>query len=291
MKPDFMINGIFPAYLAINKGFIPEEIPENFAYILDGAGWKLFKRNGVTIALIPVQSVQGLVALEQDIRFTARKLPLELVRQVTAWFKVVYQKFQSEAVGYLFYQPASGSWDFVPPVQTATGARALYESAPKRDGWQVVGTIHSHGSMSAFHSGVDDKDENFFDGVHITVGKVDSVPEYSCSVVVQGVREKLDPSVVIDGMAPADMIPAIWLTVMKLSAPVLTELLFQARADALYKEYYAGRVSEEEYKKLFEEIEEEEQKWQLASAKERVAKTDERMESEKKSRKGGKHGK
>ncbi len=298
MEPSFKVNGIFPAYLAIGEGFNPEEIKENFAYVLDGAGWKLFKRNGVTIALIPVQTVQGLVALEQDIKFTAKKLPLEMVRQVTAWFKQVYQKFHSEAVGDLYYQRSSGQWDFVPPVQTATGASASYEAAPKREGWQVVGTIHSHGSMSAFHSGVDDKDETFFDGVHITVGKVDSVPEYSCSIVVQGVREKLDPAIVIDGMAPADAIPAIWLTVMKLPAPELTELLFQARADALYQEYYSGKISESDYKKILKEIEEEEKAQILASTtrqafekEKEMGDEEEERKNKKKSRKGGKHGK
>ncbi len=39
--------------------------------------------------------------------------------------------------------------------------------------YQRFGTIHSHASASAFHSGTDDKDEEGFDGLHITIGNVD----------------------------------------------------------------------------------------------------------------------
>jgi PRTRC genetic system protein A len=258
----FLINGIFPAYWVGQSGFSLDLIQANFAYVLDANGWKIFKKNGISTALIPVDSVSGLAMLETKIDFTATKLPLELVRKVTAWFKAVYQKYRSEAVGYLFYRPSTGEWDFMPPVQTATGASAKYEEAPKREGWTVVGTIHSHGSMSAFHSGTDDADERFFDGVHITVGRCDSVPEYSCSLVVQGKREIVDPSILIDGMAPADEVPMVWLSAMKESAPRGLDILFQTQADVLYKRYFAGDLSEAGYKAELKKLEEADRKAQ-----------------------------
>jgi hypothetical protein len=259
MEPTFYVNGIFPAYLAIDPGFDPEEIAESLAYVLDGQGWKLFKRNGISTALIAVESVSGVASLRQRTDFTASKLPLDLVRKVTAWFEAVYRKHRSEAVGYLYYQPTTGEWDFIPPTQTATGASADYESAPKREGWQVVGTIHSHGSMSAFHSGTDDRDEQHFDGVHLTVGKVDSVPEYSCSIVVQGQRTTFQPHELIDGMAPANAIPDTWLAAVKESAPRGLLASFQTQADKLYTAYYEGKLSEEQYKKDLAELKKKEE--------------------------------
>ena len=244
IQPMFLVNEIFPAYYAGQEGFSTENLP-NLAYVLDGQGWKIWKRNGVSTALIPVEAVSGVAALGTAIEFKAVKLPLELIRKVTAWFKAVYQKYQSEAVGYLFYR--DGEWEFVPPAQTAEEAHARYDRVPKRDGWQTAGTIHSHGYMSAFHSGTDDADEKFFDGVHITVGKVDSVPEYSCSIVVQGQREVVDPSVLIDGMAPVDAIPVEWLSAMKLTAPRGLEEPFQAQATGLHKRYFAGELAELAY--------------------------------------------
>lgn len=257
MEPLFLVNGIFPAYWVGQEGFSPEQIQHPFAYVLDAEGWKLYKRNGVSTAVIKVDSVSGLATLPQKINFTANRIPLDLIRHVTAWFRAVYAKHRSEAVGYLYYRPASGEWQFVPPTQTATGASTKYAEAPRIESWQVVGTIHSHGSMSAFHSGVDDRDEECFDGVHVTVGHVDSIPEYSCSLVVQGEREIVDPSVLIDGMAPVDAVPAAWMDAVKLSEP---SALLGARASALYERYYAGGLSEEAYLNELEKLEEEAEK-------------------------------
>ena len=260
MEPLFLVHGIFPVYSSLADDFNISAITEDFAYVLDGRGWKIFKRNGVSTALIPIDSLSGLVGLEKRIDFTANKIPLELIRRVTAWFKAVYDKHQSEAVGYLYYCQGTG-WDFIPPTQTVSAASAKYEQAPRIEGWVVAGTIHSHASMGAFHSSTDDGDEAGFDGVHITVGRLDSVPEYSCSIVVQGVREVVDPSVLVDGMAPADSVPAEWLSAIKLPAPRLPlwagEASFTARAEKLYSRYYAGQIAEKDYLVQLRELEEE----------------------------------
>ncbi|MBP9751830.1 MAG: Mov34/MPN/PAD-1 family protein [Candidatus Moranbacteria bacterium] len=248
MRELFKVNGIFPAYFAGEPGFQVSGIEADYAYVLDSEGWKFFKRNGVSVALIAVDTVSGLPTLPAAIDFTAAKLPLDLVRRVTAWFRSVYVKYQSEAAGYLLYQPGTGAWDFVPPAQTAGPASVSYDKAPKREGWLVAGTIHSHASMSAFHSGTDHADEEFFDGVHITIGKLNSVPEYSCSVMVQGKRAMVDPSELIDGMAPAEAIPAAWLSAMKLPKPRGLAEPFAARADALYERYWRGDFAEPAYK-------------------------------------------
>ncbi|OGG52468.1 hypothetical protein A3H16_04090 [Candidatus Kaiserbacteria bacterium RIFCSPLOWO2_12_FULL_53_8] len=241
-KLDFLVHGIFPVYLADAQVSTPTE---DLAYVIDGAGWKLFKRNGISTALVPLATVNGLPALEPAIDLTAAKLPLDLVRRVTAWFRAVYLKHKSEAVGYLYY--ADGNWDFVVPPQTVSAAHATYDAAPRREGWTLAGTIHSHAAMSAFHSGTDDADEANFDGVHITIGKLDSVPEYSCSIVVQGVRRKVDPSDLVDGMAPAEMVPVEWLAAIKLPRPVGLAEPHAANASAHYDLYYAGKISEDVY--------------------------------------------
>ncbi len=251
-KLDFLVHGIFPVYVA-DGAEAPSAIAENLAYVIDAGGWKMFKRNGVSVALVPVQSVNGLPALEPAIDLKAAKLPLDLVRKVTAWFHAVYLKHKSEAVGYLYY--CDGAWDFVVPAQTVSAAHATYDGAPRRDGWTLAGTIHSHAAMSAFHSGTDDADEANFDGVHITVGKLDSVPEYSCSIVVQGVRRKCEPSDLIDGMAPANSVPAEWLSAIKLPASRGLVEPFATQATALYTRYFAGELDELVYTRQLERIE------------------------------------
>ena len=250
---DISVHGIFPVYFA-DGAFVPEAIEEPLAYVLDGAGWKLYKRNGVTEALIALPSVNGLPMADARIDLTAVKLPLDLIRRVTAWFRAVYLRYKSEAVGDLYYSSIDG-WDFVVPPQTVSAASAKYDAAPRRDGWTLAGTIHSHAAMSAFHSGTDDHDEMFFDGVHITIGKLDSVPEYSCSLVVQGVRRIVDPSEIVDGMAPADAVPEAWLAAIKLPRPTLLAEPFAAQAVTVYERYWRDEIGEAAYKVALAEIE------------------------------------
>jgi hypothetical protein len=56
-------------------------------------------------------------------------------------------------------------------------------------GTQLVGSIHSHGALSAGASLTDEADEADFDGIHVVVGDVDERrPSYSAAIVVDGRR-------------------------------------------------------------------------------------------------------
>lgn len=263
MIPIFMINGIFPAYYGGETGFTVDQITENLAYVIDNAGWKLFKRNGVSIALIPVDKVSGVNAVAPYIDFTAKKIPYSLIEKVVAFFKAVYQKYQSEAVGYLYYNCTSFEWDFVVPKQSASAAHASYQGAPQKAGWQCAGTIHSHGSMSAFHSGTDDKDEENFDGVHITVGQVSNLnPEFSCSLVIQGERQKFEIWDLVDGF-PRTEAPTDWVNSVKLPAPRFSldwPKSVEEKLNELYDLYYTGPMSETDYSVKLKKIQSEAEK-------------------------------
>jgi len=261
MNPIFYINGIFPAYYGGETGFTVDQITEKLAYVIDGAGWKLFKRNGVSTALISVETVSGVNVVAPHILFTAKKIPYQLIEKVVAFFKAIYQKYQSEAVGYLYYELTTGNWDYVVPKQSASAAHASYQGATQRAGWQCAGTIHSHASMSAFHSGTDDKDEESFDGVHITIGKVaDLNPEYSCSLVVQGKREKFEIWDLVEGVSRI-VAPTEWVSSVKLSAPynIFIES-FSKQAEYLYAQYFSEQISEASYLAELKKIEEAEKK-------------------------------
>lgn len=260
MNPIFLVNGIFPAYYGGNPGFTVDQITENLAYIIDGAGWKLFKRNGVSTALIPVETVSGVGAVTPHIEFTAKKIPYQLIEKVVAFFKAIYQKYQSEAVGYLYYELTTGNWDYIVPKQSASAAHASYQGATQRAGWQCAGTIHSHASMSAFHSGTDDKDEASFDGVHITIGKVSDLnSEFSCSLVIQGKREKFEIWDLVDGF-PRTEAPTEWVNSVKLSTPYLFTETLSKQAEDLYAQYFNEQISEVSYLAELKKIEAAEKK-------------------------------
>ena len=257
MEPLFKVNDLFPVYAAIQEDFAFDEIREDFAYILDAKGWKLFKRNGVSISLIAIDEVKGLPKFKEEIRLKSGKIPWELLKKVTAFFMAVYKKKKSEAVGYLYYHPTSHEWDFIPPTQTVAAASADYDKAPIKEGWLIAGTIHSHGSMSAFHSGTDHKDEEHFDGVHITIGKVDSVPEYAYSVMAQGARAKYDdPNDLVEGLDPSGDVPADWMEAVKLDEPkIIDDKKYGEAVEKLYTQYLEGKLTEKTYLKKLEAIE------------------------------------
>jgi len=248
MNPLFKVNGIFPVYYGGDKGFSVSQITEKLAYVIDAGGWKLFKRNGVSTALISVEAVSGVSVVKPYVNFTAQKIPYSLLEDVIAFFGEVYRKFQSEAVGYLYYRSEDGQWDFMVPKQSASAAHAKYEGAPpQRAGWQCAGTIHSHGSMSAFHSGTDDADEEFFDGIHITIGRCDQLNvEFSTSIVVNGEREMLKIWDLVEGFT-ASKAPADWVNSVKLPAPRIVGEPFAGQAEDLYASYYTGETSEANY--------------------------------------------
>ena len=273
LEPLFKLNGIFPVYYGGDTGFSVDQITENLAYVIDGAGWKLFKRNGVTTALIELGNVSGANAVKPYINFTAVKIPFSLLEKVIAFFKEVYRKYQSEAVGYLYFNPTTQEWEFEVPKQSASAAHASYEGAPQRPGWQVAGTIHSHGSMTAFHSGTDDADENFFDGVHITIGHCDQLNvEFSTSIVVNGQRKMLEIWDVVEDF-PMPSAPTAWVNAVKLPAPRISldwPQADQKEISALYDKYYAGSLSEADYlaklKKIQKKAEDEAAKLRLRTS-------------------------
>lgn len=152
----------------------------------------------------------------------AEKIPQPILQQAVAFFQAVYNRHQSEAIVLLFYAPAAPQgqkWLIMAPEQIVTGGTCRYEDpGPAPTGWFLAGTIHSHGSMAAFHSGTDDRDEDFRDGIHITAGRVNSLVEFSVSVVIEGQRFKLELSDIVEGVQLVDF-PAQWLQLVRKPAP------------------------------------------------------------------------
>ena len=240
MRPLFSI-GPIPVFSTGQLDWSEAALPAGqTAYVIDGKGWKLVKANVLAASRIGIDSIDGLPCLDEAIMLATARIPLELVRKVTAFFAAVYRRQKSEAVGYLLYESEHRRWDFFVPPQTASTGSAQYGAAPRREGWTVAGTIHSHGSMSAFHSGTDHNDERGFDGIHITVGRLDGVPEYSCSIVVDGKRAMYsDVSRLIDGMA--DDVPPDWMDAVV--EPLPSKYKGMIEAEALYSDYMAYKLT------------------------------------------------
>jgi hypothetical protein len=152
----------------------------------------------------------------------AEKIPQIVLQQAVSFFRAVFDRFQTEAIVLLWYAPGAPEgqrWQIMAPEQTVDPAHCHYDdpgAAPS--GWYCAGTIHSHGGMGSFHSGVDDHDEDHRDGIHITVGRVNSLVEFAVSVMVNGERFKLELADVVAGVQPTAF-PAEWLERVTKPAP------------------------------------------------------------------------
>lgn len=143
----------------------------------------------------------------------AGPFPKDKFQQVMKFFQEIYDRDHAEAAVYLLYHPTNKTWEVLYPLQVdVSGGSVTYISPESYDesleqfkndkekleifeivyneynklyqnGYRIAGTIHSHCNFNAFHSGIDDHDEEDFNGLHITIGKVRSGFDYSARYI------------------------------------------------------------------------------------------------------------
>jgi len=184
----------------VNDG--SEEMPtDDIFYIVSKEGIFLKKTMGIMDSIAPVKNISILESVSTMARMNIPKLPAGSIGKVIEFFKAVYQEHYGEAIVLLFYNEETKKFKFVPPHQKVTAASLDYNRGITIEGWTMIGDIHSHAGMSAFHSGVDDGDEESFDGLHITFGHMrDDDISISASIVVNGHRFMIEPMDYISGI-------------------------------------------------------------------------------------------
>lgn len=186
--------------IVVNDG--SQELPsDDIYYIIAKEGIFLKKRIGVMESIAPVKNISILNSVDTMARMHIKQIPATTGAKILEFFKAVYDKFQSEAIVLLFYNEKSKTYKIVAPQQQVTAASAKYNRGVTIKDYTMIGTIHSHGSMSAFHSGVDDSDETTFDGLHITFGNVNQDEiSISSSIVSNGSRFIVKPQEYLAGL-------------------------------------------------------------------------------------------
>lgn len=190
-----------PTYIAMaGEKISPEQLAEDFAYVISSQGVFIKRNNFIYSGFFKCDGKQlGEVDTSIKTKFDFR-IPWKLFLSIESLFEKIYDKYKSEVAVILFYNQEKKEWAYGLPQQTVTGSSVDYdlkkgcsyvmESAldkelDKLEGeWSMVGSIHSHASMTAFHSGTDNKDEFGFDGIHITIGKLNERNhEYACRLM------------------------------------------------------------------------------------------------------------
>lgn len=115
-----------------------------------------------------------------------QKIPSTLIGQAWDFFAKVWDEYHAEAMVYVTYSADQGYRLFI-PQQTTTGASVAADYNPEHLAKKnrIVGTIHSHCDFSAFHSSTDEADARNTDGMHMTIGHVNTVAP-STAVMISG---------------------------------------------------------------------------------------------------------
>ena len=177
------------------------ELPdEGTCYIVANGGVYVRKVNEQFSATVKLDT-QELQGVKEGATWFLPSIPEALVAEAYSFFRAVYERNGCEAIVLLYYSHDTKQYRLVCPRQSVSPSDIDYDSSDQVPGHMLVGTIHSHAKLDAFHSGADEEDEESFDGLHVTFGNVDrSEISISASMVVNGKRFIFEQEVVIEGI-------------------------------------------------------------------------------------------
>jgi PRTRC genetic system protein A len=179
-----------------------QEMPkDDIYYVVGKEGIFIKKRLGIMESLSPVKTISILESVQATAKMHIPEIPAILTAKVANFFREVQKEHRSEAIVLLFFNEQTQKYKVVPPAQKVGPASLDYNRSIVIDGWTMIGDIHSHSSMSAFHSGTDQGDEESFDGLHITFGNLNSeLISISASIVSNGHRTIVSPDEYLKGI-------------------------------------------------------------------------------------------
>jgi len=195
---------MFPIYI-LNESQV--KLPdEGIFFIVARGGLFMHKETGLVRAMVRVDTVSFLRDLPNtEAELKIPKLPQFIFVQCLNFFRLVQKTYQSEAVVLLHYCAEKKEFLLHCPNQQVNQVCAKYKANARFEGFQLVGSIHSHNNFQAFHSPVDIDDEEHFDGLHITIGDVDlEFFTLTSSIVVNNNRFPVSPGEVIEGIVEVD---------------------------------------------------------------------------------------
>ncbi len=170
---------------------IPED--ENILYLIAKNGIFMYKKSRLLRSLVKVDGINHLPSLEPFGELDIPRISKEMLAPVIIFFKKIYEMYKAEAGVRIFYNSQTKHYILDVPKQKISVAQVEWENSHPPTGYQYVGTIHSHVTMSAFHSGVDKGSEDKLDGIHIVFGNVDTdEPSVTGTIVINANRFKLD---------------------------------------------------------------------------------------------------
>ena len=165
-----------------------------YDYVLGSGGLYVQSESAHLVARIPVAlgRVRGLAPVPEKVALPHGRIPPQLFEQGLHWFQ---EDPDTERLFALRWD--GGAYRLVVPPQAGTATSLRY-----RPPAGVVAEFHSHGSLSAFFSATDDRDEQGF-RLYGVAGRLDTLlPELSLRVGVYGHFAPVDWWQVFEGPDP-----------------------------------------------------------------------------------------
>ena len=188
----------------INDGKNPAPTSRVY-YALAANGIFIQKQMPFWKALVPVQSISTLEELQPQLELYLPPIPETITRQIAEFFAWVWKNYCTESMVVLWWSPTTKTYRVTAPVQRVSQGHINYDMPDKEGEEVLIGTFHSHGDMSAFHSSTDKCDEASIDGIHGTFGNFSGFfrpEEFSLSLqaAINGERFVLDPLYWLEGV-------------------------------------------------------------------------------------------
>ena len=190
---------MFPIWINDGKSEMPTD---PIFYVIAKDGIYLKKTLGDFDTMNKVNNISILGECKSYAFLNIAKIKVKQFAKVLSLFKEVYQIYHSEANIILHYNKKKKRYKIDVPKQGVSAAGVDYNNGEHTyKDYIRIGTIHSHANMSAFHSGIDQDDEANWDGLHITLGKMDEKYfDISCSIMSGSERFMVQPQDYIEGI-------------------------------------------------------------------------------------------
>lgn len=150
----------FSKYCSYHIG-VPEKCEKMVTYCLTNNGAKEIRQNEIGIFVTTPNKIAGLEPLKEGFHMKLPcKMPLSILSQIIGFFKEIHKRYGSEAMVQIYWDREKKGYLLSVPRQEVSAASVNFKRDKRMDKkYLLVSDVHSHGTMSSFFSGIDDKDE------------------------------------------------------------------------------------------------------------------------------------
>lgn len=165
-----------------------------FKYVMTGNGVVKVINNKIGTFVVQAKDVPGLVKINEGLVFNLPKIPYNHLLATISFFRRVMKEYQNaEAMVQFYFDEAANKYIMYCPEQEVSGTSIKFKrSQDMDDNYLLVMDIHSHNTMGAYFSTIDDKDEKET-RIFGVIGKLNNnTPEMKFRISASGAFKEID---------------------------------------------------------------------------------------------------